>query len=422
MYPQPDLRMPPIIRVLIVDDVPETVQIVQKLLLFERDIRVVGAASGGREAIAKAGELRPDVILMDINLNDMDGLTASGIISRQMATCIVIMSVQADPEYFSQAMTVGVRGYLVKPFSGDALTSTIRRSYAEHIAQLAARGQGSPNGYYPQPPQPPRAPATLRRLITVYSPKGGVGTSVIAANLAIALRQQTKKSVALVDANLQSGDAHILLNINTTTTIDDLRENPSLDEETIASALAPHEASGIGVLRAPFTPESAEFFTSDAMQAILVELRDHYDYVVIDTSSEFSVATLSALELADLALVVTTLEVTTIHHVNQFFQVVERIGIPQSKMRLICNRVDNLYGVRPAEVEAQLGHRFFAQAPEDVKTVATSVNRGVPFLLAQKNAGVSRAINTLAQRLISEFDLPATAAAQSQNRSRRALL
>lgn len=263
MYPQPDLRMPPVIRVLIVDDVPETVQIVQKLLLFERDIRVVGAASGGREAIAKAEELRPDVILMDINLNDMDGLTATSIIAREMATCIVIMSVQNDLEYVSQAMTAGARGYLVKPFSGDKLTGTIRKAFAEWVAQQEMQnGPSRIGGYYP-PPQP--MPTTLRRLIAVYSPKGGAGTSVIAANLAIALRQQTKKSVALVDAHLQSGDAHILLNINTTSTIDDLRENPSLDAETIATALAPHEASGIGVLRAPFTPESAELFTSEAM-------------------------------------------------------------------------------------------------------------------------------------------------------------
>lgn len=423
MYPQPNQSLPPI-RVLIVDDMPETVQIVQKLLLFERDIRVVGTAAGGREAIAKAEDLRPNLILMDINLGemDMDGLTATREIKRRVSTCVVIMSVQDDLEYASRAMTAGASGYLVKPFSGDKLTSTIRTAYANwkdiHLDGDGPYPNGGGSGYVP--PQP--TPATLRRLLAVYSPKGGAGTSVIAANLAIALRQQTQKSVALVDVNLAHGDAHILLNLNVAATIDDLREHPSLDQETIASALAPHQASGISLLRAPFTPESNEYFSTEAVQAILVELRDHFDYVVIDTGSAFSVATLTALEMVDLALVVSTLEVTAIHHVSQFIQVVERIGIPRSKLRLICNRVDKLYGVRPAEVESKLGYRFLVQIPEDVKTVATSVNKGIPFVLAQKKAKVSRAITTLAERLVPELDRMAAASAQQQDRARRTLI
>ena len=91
-------------------------------------------------------------------------------------------------------------------------------------------------------------------------------------------------------------------------------------------------------------------------------------------------------------------------------------------MRLVCNRVDKLYGVRPAEVESQLGYRFTAQLPEDVKTVATSVNRGIPFLLAQKKANVSRAVNTLAERLTGELDKLTAAAAQQQERARRTLI
>jgi pilus assembly protein CpaE len=366
---------------------------VQKLLHFEKDIRVVGIASSGRDAIQKADQLRPDVILMDINLRDMDGVEVAEVIGRQISTCIVMMSVQADPEIFSQAMSVGARGYLVKPFTSEKLVRTIRRAVENFpppgpSGSYSASGGGGGGG--------------LRKIIAVYSPKGGAGTSVLAANLAIALQQATQKSVVLVDANLQNGDAHVLLNINTSGSIDELREAGvgGIDQEIVEGTVVKHAESEIVLLRAPLSPESAELFTSDATKAILAALRDHFDYVVVDTGSSFSEATLTVLEEADVIATLTTLEVTTIHRVSQFFQLAERVNISLSKVRLVCNRVETYYGIRPNQVESQLRRRFFAQIPEDEKLVVASINRGVPFIVSQKAAPISRAVHTLAGRLV----------------------
>jgi len=399
MGQQSDGRAPDIIRLLIVDDMVETAQNVQKLLHFERDIRVVGIAASGREAIQKADQLRPDVILMDINLRDMDGLEVAEIIGRQINTCIVMMSVQFEAEYVSQAMSIGARGYLRKPFTSEKLVQTIRRA----IENAPAGGPGPVNNGYERS----SASNSLRKLIAVYSPKGGAGTSVLAANLAIALQQTTQKSVALVDANLQNGDAHVLLNITTSASIDDLREAGvgALDQDVLDGTMTKHAESEIHVLRAPHTAESAELYTTDTMKAILVELRDHYDYVVVDTGSAFTEATLTVLELADLIVTVTTLEVTTISRVAQFFQLAERVGISISKVQLVCNRVDQYYGIRPNQVESRLRRRFFAQIPEDARLVVASINRGVPFIISQKTSPISRAVQTLANR-VSEVLAP----------------
>jgi pilus assembly protein CpaE len=393
MGQQSDERAPDTIRLLIVDDMAETAQNVQKLLHFEKDIRVVGIASSGRDAIQKADQLRPDVILMDINLRDMDGVEVAEVIGRQISTCIVMMSVQADPEIFSQAMSVGARGYLVKPFTSEKLVRTIRRAVENFpppgpSGSYSASGGGGGGG--------------LRKIIAVYSPKGGAGTSVLAANLAIALQQATQKSVVLVDANLQNGDAHVLLNINTSGSIDELREAGvgGIDQEIVEGTVVKHAESEIVLLRAPLSPESAELFTSDATKAILAALRDHFDYVVVDTGSSFSEATLTVLEEADVIATLTTLEVTTIHRVSQFFQLAERVNISLSKVRLVCNRVETYYGIRPNQVESQLRRRFFAQIPEDEKLVVASINRGVPFIVSQKAAPISRAVHTLAGRLV----------------------
>ena len=395
---QPEFRGPGRIRLMIVDDMPDMAQNVQKLLHFERDIQVVGVAMSGREAITKAQQLKPDVVLMDINLRDMDGLKATELITRQMRTAVVMMSVQNEPEYLMRALVVGARGYLIKPFTSDDLINTVRTAAAARMREpeppppVPGRGPGA--NYAPSQPR-------LKKMVAVYSPKGGVGRSVIAANVAVTLRQATNSRVVLVDANLQSGDAHVLLNINSPNSIDDLREAGSLDQEIINGAVATHDSSGIGVLRAPVALESAESFTADAMKAILVELREHFDYLVIDTDTTFSEATLTVLEMADLILLVTTLEVTTINRIAQFIDLAERLGLPRAKIKLLCNRVDSLYGIQPRHVESRLRTHFLSLIPDDSRLVVASVNRGVPFVLSQKSAPISKALQTLAQRIVS---------------------
>lgn len=375
------------VRLMIVDDVPDTAQNILKMLRFEQAVQVVGVAASGQEAIARAPQYRPDVVLMDIHLRDMDGLKVAEMIARDTGAGIVIMSVQTEPEYFRRAFAIGARDYLIKPFSSEELMTAVMRACPP--TPTGDRGTpGTPGG------------AGLRKIIAVYSPKGGTGRSVIAANLAIALRQSTQQSVLLLDANLQSGDAHILLNLNGSSSIDDLREAGALDQELVQGAVQRHAASGIGLLRAPLGPESAELFSAEIMKAILNEVRDQYDYVVVDTDSTFSEATLNVLEMADEILVVTTLEVPAINRVSQFLEVAERLGYPKQKLRLVCNRVDAYYGIRPQQVEARLRTRFVSQIPEDTRLVVSAVNRGVPFVLSQKSAPISRALQTLAERVV----------------------
>src|SRR5512135_1095100 len=117
------------IRVLIVDDVAETRENVRKLLTFEPDFEVVGAARSGREAIQMAEELNPDVVLMDINMPDMDGITATEAVrQRRPSAQIIILSVQNDPNYMRRAMLAGARDFLAKPPMADELISAVKRA------------------------------------------------------------------------------------------------------------------------------------------------------------------------------------------------------------------------------------------------------------------------------------------------------
>ena len=237
------------ITVLIVDDIANTREDVKRLLYFEEDIEVVGEAADGQEACIMAAKLRPDVVLMDINMPNMDGIEATEHISIEVPECaIIIVSIQGEQEYLRKAMAAGAREYLVKPFTASELADSIRRvseSHRRRNLHLMA----------PKAAPPPRKQAPRGKIITFFCTKGGVGKTTLASNLAVCLAQETGKSVALLDLDLTAGDATVMLNITAKGTISDLvQEQDQIDFSLIDSFLVPH-LSGARILPAPASPE-----------------------------------------------------------------------------------------------------------------------------------------------------------------------
>src|SRR4051812_1298244 len=204
------------IRVLIVDDIPETRDHLTKLLGFEGDVEVVGSAASGTEAIAMATQLHPDVVLMDINMPDMDGIATTEKLSAQVpAASVVMMSVQGEADYLRRSMLAGAREFLVKPFSSDELTASIRQVYTreqEKLSRMAlAPVAGVPVGASANGGD---GGAGEGQVIAIFSPKGGVGRTTVAVNVAVAAATELGKSVVLVDGSFQFGDVGVLLNLN----------------------------------------------------------------------------------------------------------------------------------------------------------------------------------------------------------------
>src|SRR5512147_2732565 len=220
------------VRVLIVDDVADTRENVRKLLQFEADIEVVGAARSGMEGIQLSQELDPDVVLMDINMPDMDGITATEQIRQKSPhTQVVILSVQGDQNYMRRAMLAGARDFLTKPPMGDDLISAVRRSGEMSRSERSKGKPGRPAapGSAMHAAMAPGLPVGIvqGRIVTVYGPKGGTGCTTLAANLAIALHNEDTR-VVLVDANLQYGDVAMFFNEQGKNTILDIA--PRMDE------------------------------------------------------------------------------------------------------------------------------------------------------------------------------------------------
>jgi pilus assembly protein CpaE len=392
------------IRILIVDDFAETRGNLRKLLQFEGDLEIVGAASTGQEALDLAHETQPEVVLMDINLPDIDGITATEKLLQDVPFAqIVILSVNTEAEYMRRAMMAGARSYIPKPPSGDELISTIRE-----VAPIARKIRGEMAKPVAPPVRPGTGPGTgpghTGRALAVFSPKGGVGKTTLATNLAVGLNTEETPAV-LVDTSLQFGDVAVFLNLQVKNSIADLSARAEeLDRDVVEEVLIAHEC-GLRVLAAPPKPEMAEEVTADQVRKVLQFLKRTFAYVVIDTSSSMDDTTLAVLDVADILVVVATPDIPAIKDARSLFDLLPVLGFPPGNVLFVINKMDRRSGITAERVADNLKHQVDGEIAYDLRTVTDSVNKGVPLLLGDKSRPPAKDIlelmGTIKQRLMS---------------------
>jgi len=369
-----------VIRVLIVDDIPETRESLKKMLYFEPDMEVVGTAESGEEGIELAKQFRPHVVLMDINMPGLDGISASEAITRDVPYAqVVMMSVQSEADYLRRSMLAGARDFLTKPFTMDEMISTVRRVYAMSVSQRAAM----PVTQAGTPEVVKAAPTEMGKLIAVYSPKGGVGCTTLAVNLATVLCQNNPSGkVVVVDCSLQFGDVKITLDLRANRSIVDLVESINdLDVDLVDSALVKDERSGLKALLAPPKPEMAELVTSEHVRAVLQKLKQMFDYTVVDMGSRLQDIELNVFDLADRIVLLVTPELPAITNVRYFFEIIEALEYPRDKILLVLNKADPRVGITGRVIENHLKHKIFAEIPAEDRLVLQSINQGMPYML-----------------------------------------
>ncbi len=400
------------IRVLIVDDIAETRENLRKLLSFAPDIEVVGTAATGEEGVQLARELTPHVVIMDINLPGMDGITATEQIAREVPTTqIIILSVQGETGYMRRAMAAGARDFLVKPPSGDELMATIRRVYEIGRAQ-AARMAPIPIAAVPSGAGRP-AVGRQGQLVVVFSPKGGVGCTTVAVNLAVALQTRlgASQKVAIIDGSFQFGDVGVMLNLQASRSIADLAVRvEELDADLLTSVLTPH-SSGIKALLAPPHPEAADAIIgadggmtegSRRIGAILDGLLREFDIVVVDTWSLLNELTLTFLDRADLILLVVTPLIPDIKGARHFLELADRLGYPREKVGLVINHSDRKTGLRLDQIERALIPAL-AHIPYDERAGIVAANRGLPIAVEEASRPIGQAFVHLAAGVLERL-------------------
>src|SRR5260221_4390948 len=389
------------IRILVVDDIAETRENLAKLIGFEADMTIVASADGGQQAVEFAKKERPDVILMDINMPDMDGITATEIIANTVPESpIIMMSVQGEQDYLRRSMLAGAREFLVKPFSADELVNAIRHVHEIERVKRARYQQVAPAQQQQSPSLTSLIGPEKGKIITFFSPKGGVGRTTISTNLAVALHQSTGKPVVLVDGSLPFGDIAVILNMSPKAkTIADLVGSfDQVDAEVMESVLVQH-STGIKVLLAPPTPEAAELITGANIKKVLEQLKEQYAFVVVDTWPSFQEQVLTMLDVADVILTLMTLEITSLKNVRVFMEIAEKLGYDEHKVQLVANRNDSSGGIKASDVEASLARKIPHTTVSEGRALALAVTRGVPFVISHRDSQVAKDIFTLADKL-----------------------
>lgn len=394
------METPEIIHVLIVDNNPETREKLRSLLKSEQDMEVVGTARTGKEAIELATDTEPDVVVVDVNLPDIDEIAVTEAICRRVPfSQIVILAVQVDPNYMRRAMLAGARDFIVKPPLADELRSAVYRAGGLAHEKRASSMRGFPQGGQESTQAPAKASALRGKIIQVYSPKGGVGTTAIATNLAVALQSAQTKTV-LVDGNLQFGDVAVNLNemgyhniLDLTHRIDDM------DADLIESVMVTHKRSGVDIMVAPNRPEMADEVSGEEFYKVLQHLRRYYTYIVVDTPPAMNDITLSVMDGADVIVLLTTQDIAAIKNIRLFLNVTDGLHISRQRIIFTMNRYDKRIAISPEKVSDNLKQEIVSVIPLDEETVVRAANQGVPFVLQNNTQPVAKSVIELADIL-----------------------
>jgi len=341
------------IRVMIADDIAETREVIARILNLENDkFEVVGEAANGAEVLNRIPLYKPDVVLMDINMPVMNGLEATEIISDSFPNIIVIiMSVQAENEYLKKAMFSGAKEYIIKPINYDVLVETLTATYHKYkdrIQKQAVTAEVERNA----------------KIITFYSSKGGVGKSIVSVNAAIAISRNHHKKTLLVDLDLQYGDLGLMLNLQKEKTILDIvDEHQTESYESIKPFLQKYD-DNLDVLLAPTQPEASEFISKEVVEKLFKIFKSKYDYILVDTAVNFEETTLFALDLSDLILMLTTIEISSIKNTKVGLNVMKTLNYDNNKVKVIINSAADKFGISEKEAEEVFKNHLIGVLPE----------------------------------------------------------
>jgi pilus assembly protein CpaE len=234
----------------------------------------------------------------------------------------------------------------------------------------------------------------------VFSPKGGVGTTTIASNLALALRIK-KHKVLLIDANNQFGTVTLFFSVRPRNSIIDLISRiDELDAEILKEVITIHEASGLEILAAPPRPEMADQVNGEGFGKLLTYLRRYYNYIIVDTPAYLDETTLTAIEKADINVLLSSLEIPSLRNVNAFSLLYQALGYNPRKIVFVLNHYDRKAGISLERISESLNMEIFMALPLDDKLVLRdAVKRGVPVMVDNQSHLFSKNIYVLSTKI-----------------------
>ena len=305
------------------------------------------------------------------------------------AEMTVVLVATPSSDLWRDAVRAGVRD-IVDPHLVDVELEPALGRAQEWTARLRESGSS-----IPPPPPPPKT----GRVIVVLSPKGGSGKTMVASNVTAALARDAGGSVALVDLDVQFGDAAYALGLVPEHTIGQLAAAPSLDATTLKVFLTRHEPSGAYVLCGAESPEEGETVTDEIACRVVELLAQNVDYVVVDTPAGLDERTLAVLELATDVVLVSSLDVSSIRNLGKSIDALERVDLLPQSRSFVLNRSDARVGIEPSDVELALGMKIDTAVPSS-RAIPFSMNQGRPIVIEEPNSQAARELTSFTHRFL----------------------
>jgi pilus assembly protein CpaE len=368
-------------KVLVVDDDASVQRLLQQTLRAEG--YEVLLATEASEALRLWQTESPSLLLLDVTLPGVDGYDLAVRIRGSEAAGkhvpIIMLTSDRDVSQKVKALRSGADDYLVKPF---------------HSAELLARMKALIARFAPGDQLVGRPP--MGRIHVYYGAKGGVGTTTIAINTAIALRSLDRR-VVLVDGNLQFGDHRVFMDLaNDRKSIVDAVHAPTIDADLLKGIIQQHE-SGVDLLLAPPTPEAADLVTAAHMHEVLQVLATLYDYVIVDVDKRLDELNLMVLDIAETIFAVMTADLSCLKNVRLLLGTMGHLGYASGKLKLVLNRSNAYTGINVKSAEGALRQPIEHQIVNEYRGAISSLNTGAPFMAAKADSVLGRSVMDFAK-------------------------
>jgi pilus assembly protein CpaE len=374
------------LKILLVDQHPESLAALRRTLNEFSTLEVVGDAGFGPVASTWAYALEPAIVMVAVEDPIARALTTIQSLARGAPPwTVVALTGQFDREVFRRAVLAGARDVVLR----TATPTELREALVEARRADASRRV--------EPAHDPTAPGGS--IVTVFGVKGGVGKTTIATNLAVALAAESSTSVALVDLDLPFGDVALMLDIRPERDLLDALDEAVLgDLERLQGHLV-KAPQGVHVLSAPLLPDGAARVDSARIGRLLSNLAALYQFVVVDTQVGITEVTAAALDVSELALLVTTPEVPSLRRTQACLRLLQRLEFPLQKAQLVLNRVDSRTRVSEAEAAQALSPHPVAWRVANDYAAMTGAAFGQPVVLAQPKTQLAQDIRGIARQL-----------------------
>ena len=342
----------------------------------------------------------PSIILLDCAIDSEEEVLKmiDKYAARYISAAIVPVLPESRIQFSNQVILAGARAFITVPFHDENLLKTLRR-----VRELLYR-----NLYIAREAPVSQGHGIQSRLTVVYSPKGGVGCTSVAINLAIALHQQTKGKVLLLDGRQILGHVALMLNLRTGNSLTDLLSNAEKLDEALISQVVVEHVSGVTILASPTSFERSEYLQPEVLYKVLQALKAIYPVILVDGGSHLDDNLVTYMDMADNILLVINPNLASLRDARQFLNFARTLSYAEEKINLVLNQSGHKADVKLNDIEKVLHSKILGTIPADEDMMLSCLNDGVPIVIKKSQHPISKAFKALSTALMNTLaTLPA---------------